>query len=523
MRDSTVIALFERRLAEFGFRDARLRSCARELREHHEDLKQAALEEGMSEADAEARAEELLGEPYALAAQISAALRRSSWWGRHPVITFCLLPLVGILIMMPLSLGIDALLCRFYFKSGEVSLLSETDAGMALLNAVVLGTWCGMLLLTAVFFCWLARFSACGLKWALMACAVCSFYSCCAGIQLHPHELTLCCGFPPALFHPDWIPLNWLPLFVPLVAAAGEWWRRHQRLKLFPVPIRVAGGIWATRRQMALPGTGFLTPSGVIAFVAVAAIVGLGWHARSAVLRQAATHRERMATIWPAERAAVEQQLKSRQMASAIPEARTIDLKPWLNAALADSPGGPDDAGGNSLAGLPQGVHVFGGIPFDVEGRLQLMGRKLLDTTTTLPVRVRNIQVAGKCARIHLLHGADGITEDMAGRNIASLVLHYADGSQARIPIVAGEQVRDWWGPIYETAAGWNARNPTAPGSELAWAGGNPCINRDEPELSLRLYKSTFDNPRPGLEIATIDFLSSASAAAPFFIGLTLE
>lgn len=523
MRDSTVIAVFERRLAEFGLRDARLHSRARELREHHEDLKQAALEEGMSEADAEARAEKLLGEPYALAAQISAVLRRSSWYGRHPVITFCLLPLVGMLLMMALGLGVDALATRLYFKTGEVSLLAETGAGMALLNTVVLGTWCGMVLLTAIFFCWLAQHTARGLIWALTACAVCSFYSCCAGIQLHPQEVTLCCGFPPALFHPDWIPLNWIPLFVPLVAAAGVWWRRRQMLKQYPVPAGAAGGVRAFRRQMVMPRTGFLTPSGVIAFVAVAAIVVTVLHLRSTGLQRAAIHRERIATVWPAERAAVEQQLKSRQMTSAVPDARPINLKPWLNATLTDSLGGPDDASSNNLAGLPQGVHIFCGIPFDVEGRLQLMGRKLLDTSTSLPMRVRHVIIAAKCARIHLLHGADGITEDMDGRNIASLVIHYADGSQARIPIVAGEQVRDWWGPIYETAAGWNARKPTAPGSELAWTGGNPRINQQEPELSLRLYKSTFDNPRPDLEIASIDFVSSVSDAAPFFVGLTLE
>jgi hypothetical protein len=210
-------------------------------------------------------------------------------------------------------------------------------------------------------------------------------------------------------------------------------------------------------------------------------------------------------------------------MTSAAPAAKTINLKPWINAALVDSLGGRDDASGNSLAGLPQGVHIFGGIPFDVEGRLQLMGRKLLDGETLLPVRVRNIKVAAKCVRIHLLHGANGITEDMTGKNIASLVLHYSDGSQARIPIVAGEQVRDWWGPIYDTAAGWNSCKPTASGSELAWAGGNPRINDEEPELSLRLYQSTFANPKPELEIASVDFVSSVTDAAPFFVGLTLE
>jgi len=274
---------------------------------------------------------------------------------------------------------------------------------------------------------------------------------------------------------------------------------------------------------MVMSRTGILTPSGVIAFAAVATIVVMGWRFRSTVMQRAAIQRERIANVWPAERAAVERQLRSGQMTSAVQEAKTINLKPWLNAQLADSIGGPDDAANNSLAGLPQGVHVFGGVPFDVEGRLQLMGRKLLNATNLLPVRVENVRIAAKCARVHLLQGAEGITEDMSGQKIASLVLHYADGSQARIPIAAGAQVQDWWGPIYTTGAGWNARNPTAPGSELAWTGSNPRIKKNDPELSLRLYKSTFENSRPDLEIASIDFVSSVSDAAPFFVGLTLE
>ncbi len=518
MRNPAIIAQIERRLFELGCPAAQLRSRVLELGEHHDDLKQAALEEGLSEPDAEARADELLGEPVSLAGQISAVLRQSSWFGRHAVITFCLLPSLVLILMAVLGFSLDALAGRLYFTAEELSVLADDGGGLALLKIVAFGTWSAMILLTVVLFCWLARRAACGLKWALLACVVCSLYSCCIGFQLHPHEFTFYCGFPPAL-----LSRNWFPLITPLLVAAAVWWRHRQKLRRFPVPNRAARALSAFRPQPVLPRTGWLTPSSVIASVAVAAVVTMGFWAHSFLARNAARDSERIEKIWPAERAAVAQQLKIRQQTSAVPDATTINLKPWLNAALADSLGGPGDTNRNNLSELPRGIHVFAGIPFDVEGRLQLMGRKLFDTTTAFPARVRNIEIGKKCRRIHLLHGASGITPELGGNNIARLVLHYADGSQARISIAAGAQVLDWWGPVYQTGADQADCQLTAPGSELAWTGANPCIKQQQPELSLRLYQSTFDNPRPDLEITSIDCVSAVTTAAPFLVGLTLE
>ena len=56
-----------------AFRGALVRREVRELAEHHDDLKQAALEEGLSEAEAAARADSLLGEPAGLAELLAAA------------------------------------------------------------------------------------------------------------------------------------------------------------------------------------------------------------------------------------------------------------------------------------------------------------------------------------------------------------------------------------------------------------------------------------------------------------------
>ena len=521
MREPAMIALFERRLVELGCPSAQLRSNVRELGEHHEDLKCAALEEGLSEAEAEARADKLLGEPADLAGQISAVLRQSSWWGRHPVIAFCLLPLLAMPIMAMLGLAIDALagwLYSLYFTADQLSILANDGGEIALARMVGVATWCAMTLLTSALFFRLARRGARGLRWALAACAIGSIANCCTGFRLDPHMFGMYWSFPPTLRYP-----NWVLLLAPLPAIAGAWWLKRGRLSRIAVPNEVAGSFPPTRTQLILPANKFLTPSSVLAAIATGGIVMMGFEARSIIKEHIARDRERTEKIWPAERATMMQQLKARQTANDAPEVTTIPLKHWINAALTDSLRGPGDTNGNTLSKLTRGIHIFGGVPFDVDGRAQLIGRKLLETNAAFPVRARTLEIARKCRRIHLLHGASGISPEMTGAEIARLVIHYADGSQARIPIVAGANVRDWWGPIYETEAGANARNPSAAGSELAWTGTNPWIEQEKPEQSLRLYKSTFENPRPGVEIKAIDYASTGTDAAPFLLGLTVE
>src|ERR1051326_6459205 len=94
MRDAKVIERFQRRLLELGCPGKKVRRAAQELADHYEDLKQAALEDGLSDAASEERAAGLLGEPIALAERTAAALRHSSWWGRA-------LPPRGVFFLLP--------------------------------------------------------------------------------------------------------------------------------------------------------------------------------------------------------------------------------------------------------------------------------------------------------------------------------------------------------------------------------------------------------------------------------------
>ena len=65
----------------------------------------------------------------------------------------------------------------------------------------------------------------------------------------------------------------------------------------------------------------------------------------------------------------------------------------------------------------------------------------------------------------------------------------------------------------------------TGTNSALAWTGTNPALKKygGEKPGSLRVYKTTFENPQPGIEITTVDYVSTMQESSPFLIALTLE
>src|SRR4051812_45109181 len=71
--------------------------------------------------------------------------------------------------------------------------------------------------------------------------------------------------------------------------------------------------------------------------------------------------------VWPQEEQFITEQVKRRQNTNEAASGVTIDLKSYINTALTDSPASPKGIAKNNLAELPKGVHVFGGVPFDVQ------------------------------------------------------------------------------------------------------------------------------------------------------------
>jgi WD40 repeat protein len=164
------------------------------------------------------------------------------------------------------------------------------------------------------------------------------------------------------------------------------------------------------------------------------------------------------------------------------------------------------------LAGLSAGLQTLGGVLFDARGVLQLSGRASQREGGTYPERVEGIPVGQKCQRLHLLGASSWDSPDRA--QLGSFVLHYADGQTRTLKILQGEDTANWvfqpMPPLHESGSAW-----------VVWTGVNRMAARQVNLIGL--YKSTRPNPRPDVELTSIDFISSMSEGAPFLVALTVE
>jgi len=185
-----------------------------------------------------------------------------------------------------------------------------------------------------------------------------------------------------------------------------------------------------------------------------------------------------------------------------------IDLTAQYNAALTDSWHGIPK---NDLSALPTGLQTFAGTEYDVRGLIQLRGKT--DFSKQFPTRVNSIKIHQKCARLHFLHSSGfGAVAD-EGQHVGSYVLHFATNQmQLEIPIIYGQDVRDWH------ILGGEKRSDEL---TVAWTGSNG-VSADA-HNSIRLFTTTWVNVAPGVEIESLDFVSSANSAAPFLIAITAD
>jgi len=217
--------------------------------------------------------------------------------------------------------------------------------------------------------------------------------------------------------------------------------------------------------------------------------------------------------------AKLESQVKARQDVDETTGAITIDLKPHINAALtdplADAPGQKE----HTLARLPSGVHTFGGVPFDVEGLVQLTGPSLTIGGEKWPEKVTNIAIGHPCKKLYLLHGAFNIDAPGAHMAFAKLILHYADGSNQELDLVGGTHALKCTAPAVPP---YLSLLPI-PQTELGWVGSDPYLESNDPGEALHIYRTTMDNPNPGLSIVSLDYVSTMVHPAPFLAGITIE
>lgn len=182
-----------------------------------------------------------------------------------------------------------------------------------------------------------------------------------------------------------------------------------------------------------------------------------------------------------------------------------IDLSDYYNAALGTTwHGGTPN---NSLDVLPPGLLQLGGTVFDVRGIIQLSGQELRKGGRSYPQRMLGIKVGQSCSQLHFLQAAGWHTSD--GTRIGSYIVHYADGREQTIPIIYGEDLRDWNG---NTDSSTTIKRGT-----MVWSGTNRA------PFHVRLFKTIWVNPWPETEITTLDYVSAMSESAPFLVALTAE
>ena len=191
-----------------------------------------------------------------------------------------------------------------------------------------------------------------------------------------------------------------------------------------------------------------------------------------------------------------------------------VDLQPKANQKLDQ---GFHGAEGNDLADLPKGEQTLAKVKFKIgPGLIQLGSTVLKDN----PAKVEGIVVDRKLVRLHFLHatGFGGVGPDDPNHVkddtvIGHYIVRYDDKTEAKIPIVYGKDVRDWWD---------HDRTKETPRSRIAWEGSNE--NAKKYNIKILLYRTPWENPHPDKRVTTIDYLSSNdTAAAPFCVAITAE
>ncbi len=194
---------------------------------------------------------------------------------------------------------------------------------------------------------------------------------------------------------------------------------------------------------------------------------------------------------------------------SASAKPNLIDLTAYYNARLTEAWLSRPD---NDLASLPAGLQNFGGVDYDVRGLIQLAGKN--EATKRFPKLVRGIEINQKCARLHFLDAAtfgNGVPD---GTWVGSYVVHFASNQmQFEIPLYYGLNIRDWHALSSEP--------PAAKDLHVVWTGANKYST--QLHRSVRLFSMTWDNPTPGVEIKSMDFISAATNGAPFLIAITAD
>jgi hypothetical protein len=180
-----------------------------------------------------------------------------------------------------------------------------------------------------------------------------------------------------------------------------------------------------------------------------------------------------------------------------------IDLTRFYHSTLRHYvPGGDLDR----ITNLVDAIRRNTGVSFDARGYIGVYQRGE-GSGNQSPVSVNGIPIRRRVSRLHFLHAADYWEDD--GTKIGFCLMEMSDGSHQELPIIYGQNVRSERGD-----------SKTTPDAEVAWEGEGI---RTGAGTRVRIFKTTWINPRPDLEIKSLDFISTKTRSAPRLLAITAE
>jgi hypothetical protein len=178
-----------------------------------------------------------------------------------------------------------------------------------------------------------------------------------------------------------------------------------------------------------------------------------------------------------------------------------LDLSDYYNASLSKPWVTREPT--HHLARFPAGVHEFDGIRFDARGIIQLSSRALVTQGERFPDRVE-IPVNSSCREMHFLLGSSLTAKD--GTQAGRLAILFGDGQGAEVPLRVGTHLRATW-QSSEKESG-----PTA--ASIGWRAPAP--------EAAQLFHVTWPNPRPAVEIRSVNCISAMSDPDFFVVAVSI-
>jgi hypothetical protein len=189
-----------------------------------------------------------------------------------------------------------------------------------------------------------------------------------------------------------------------------------------------------------------------------------------------------------------------------------LDLGLFYTRRLDDS---DSNFGNDGPTDFTPGLQTLGGVQFDVRGAIHLRGLSALAfCSTSYPAEAPPIPINDRVSRFHMLQLAFFDTTE--GTLIGRYVLRYADGDKRELPIRYGIDVRNWW---QGTLVGDRAAEADV--ATIAWRGEQR--NAKMEDASIRFFKRTYENPRPDVEVTSIQFESTMTPCSPVLLAITVE